>query len=164
MGRLTADPICRTTPAGQQVATFSIATNRSWTDKSGVKKEDVQFHNIVMWGRQADIAQRFLMKGGVVFVEGRLQTRKWDDKTGQKRQTTEVIAEAMQLGPRPQSSNASASATWGTREKAPQGDKAQSGFAPRESEIPSIELDAPEPVAPEVPAEGGEINPNDLNF
>ena len=162
MGRLTTDPVCRTTPTGQQVATFSIATNRIWNDKAGVKKEDVQFHNIVMWGRQADIAQRFLMRGGVVFVEGRLQTRKWDDKAGGKRQTTEVIAESMQLGPRPQ--NAPQSATWGVREKAPLGESAPaSGFSQQSPEMPSVDLDAHDPI-PDMPAPEGDINPDDLNF
>lgn len=99
-GRLTADPQLRTTPAGQQVGTFSVATNRNWTNAAGQKQEAVEFHNVVVWGRQADIASRFLHKGGLILVEGRIQTRTWDDKQGQKRRTTEIIAERIQLGPR----------------------------------------------------------------
>ena len=151
LGRLTADPISRTTPSGQQVATFSMATNRTWYDKQSGKKEDVQFHNIVVWGKQADVAQRFLTKGGVVFIEGRLQTRAWDDKQGQKRRTTEIIAESLQLGPRPMGAVQPGQ---------------QSGFAPKPAatpEIPTVELDGDMPM-PELAGEEGGINPEDLNF
>ncbi len=101
LGRLTADPILRSTPGGQQVASFSLATNRNWTDKVGQKKEEVEFHNIVVWGRLAEIAGKFLKKGGLALVEGRIQTRSWQDKQGQSRKTTEIIADNIQLGPRP---------------------------------------------------------------
>lgn len=100
LGRMTGDPQLRQTPSGQNVATFSIATNRVWNDKSGQKQEAVEFHNVVLWGRQAEIASQFLTKGQLVLVEGRLQTRSWDGKDGQKRRTTEIIGERMQLGPR----------------------------------------------------------------
>jgi len=101
LGRLTADPQLRSTPSGAQVANFSIATNRVWNDVSGAKKESTEFHNVVVWGRQAEVASRFLVKGALVLIEGRLQTRDWEGKDGQKRKTTEVICERMQLGPRP---------------------------------------------------------------
>ena len=100
LGRLTADPQLRVTPGGHQVATFSIATNRIWNDKVSGRREDTEFHNIVVWDRQADIAQKFLSKGGLVLIEGRLQTRSWDDKQGQRRKTTEIVADRIQLGPR----------------------------------------------------------------
>lgn len=100
LGRLTADPVLRSTASGAQVANFSLATNRVWTDKSGNRKEDTEYHNVVVWGRQAEIASRFLKKGGLVLIEGRLQTRDWEDKQGQKRKTTEIIGERIQLGPR----------------------------------------------------------------
>ena len=99
-GRLTADPQLRTTTSGQPVATFSLATNSVWTDKAGAKQEAVEFHNIVVWGRQAEIVSKFLTKGALALVEGRLQTRSWDDKQGQKRKTTEIVAERVQFGPR----------------------------------------------------------------
>ena len=102
VGRVTADPQLRTTPGGQSVSGFSIATNRVWTDKSGAKQEDTEFHNVVVWGRQAEIATQFLTKGAMVLVEGRLQTRSWTDKTGGQRKTTEIICERLQLGPRAQ--------------------------------------------------------------
>lgn len=101
LGRLTVDPQLRSTTSGQPVASFGLATNRVWTDKSGQKQEAVEFHNVVVWGRQAEIASKFLIKGSLVLIEGRLQTRSWDDKQGQKRRTTEIIAERLQLGPRP---------------------------------------------------------------
>lgn len=83
------------------MATFSVATNRVWKDKDGSKKESTEFHNVVVWGRQAEVANQFLVKGALVLVEGRLQTRDWEGKDGQKRRTTEIICERMQLGPRP---------------------------------------------------------------
>ena len=101
LGRVTADPVLKNTPTGMQVANFSIATNRVWNDKSGAKKEDTEFHNVVVWGKQAEIASRFLKKGGLVLIEGRLQTRTWEDKAGQKRKTTEIVCERIQLGPKP---------------------------------------------------------------
>lgn len=100
LGRLTADPQLRTTPSGHQVASFSVATNRIWNDKSGGKQQEVQYHNIVLWGRQAEVASQFLNKGGLVLVEGRLQTRTWQNKEGQNQRTTEIIGEKIQLGPR----------------------------------------------------------------
>lgn len=102
LGRLTADPQLRTTPSGQQVTNFSLATNRVWTDKSGMKQEEAEFHNIVVWGRQAEVATQFLTKGGLALVEGRLRTRTWQDQQGQSRRTTEIIADRIQLGPRRQ--------------------------------------------------------------
>ncbi|MEK7611849.1 MAG: single-stranded DNA-binding protein [Patescibacteria group bacterium] len=99
-GRLTADPQLRSTTTGQAVATFSIATNRTWNDKQGQKQESTEFHNIVVWGRQAEVASKFLTKGGLVFIEGRLQTRAWDDKQGVKHKVTEIVTERLQLGPR----------------------------------------------------------------
>lgn len=100
IGRLTNDPQLRSTPGGQSVASFSLATNRNWIAKNGQKQEEVQFHNIVVWGRQAEVASQFLKKGTMAFVEGRLQTRSWQDKSGQTRYTTEVVCERMQMGPR----------------------------------------------------------------
>ena len=100
IGRLTADPQLRSTPSGQSVATFSLATNRTWMGKDGQRKEESQFHNIVAWGRQAEVANQFLKKGSMALVEGRLQTRAWQDNQGQNRKTTEIICERLQLGPR----------------------------------------------------------------
>ncbi|MEK9173435.1 MAG: single-stranded DNA-binding protein [Patescibacteria group bacterium] len=99
-GRLTAEPQLRTTPSGQSVASFSVATNRVWNDKNGARQEEVEFHNVVVWGKQAEIASQFMAKGALVMIEGRLRTRSWNDKQGAQRKTTEIICERFQLGPR----------------------------------------------------------------
>lgn len=101
IGNLTADPELKTTPGGQSVMTIGVATNRTWADKTGKRQEQVEFHSVVIWGRQAEIVKQFLTKGSSIFIEGRLQTRNWDDKQGVKHWKTEIICEQMQLGPRP---------------------------------------------------------------
>jgi single-strand DNA-binding protein len=101
VGRVTADPQLRTTPGGQAVTTIGVATNRTWTDKAGQKQEQPEFHNVVIWGRQAEVAGQYLTKGAMVLIEGRIQTRGWTDKQGQQRKTTEIMCERLQLGPRP---------------------------------------------------------------
>src|SRR3990167_5074546 len=94
IGNLTRDPELRTMPNGCSVATFGMATNRVWKDQSGQKKEDTQFHNIVVFGKQADTVAQYLKKGSSVLVEGRMQTRSWDDKTsGEKKYRTEIVAD-----------------------------------------------------------------------
>lgn len=96
IGNLTRDPELRYTPQGTAVATMSIATNRSWTNaENGEKTEQVEFHRIVAWAKLAEICGQFLKKGKKIYVEGRLQTRDWTTKDGQKRQTTEIVMESM---------------------------------------------------------------------
>jgi single-strand DNA-binding protein len=99
-GNLTRDPEIRALPSGIQVASFSIATNRVFKDKNGAKQEQADFHNIVVFGRQAETAAQYLKKGQGVFVEGRIQTRSWDDKDGVKKYRTEIVAERVQFGPK----------------------------------------------------------------
>ena len=100
-GNLTKDPELKSLPSGTKVVNFSIATNRTWKDKNGVKQENVDFHNIVVFGRQAEIVGQYLRKGGSVLVEGRMQTRSWDDASGVKKYRTEVVADRIQFGPKP---------------------------------------------------------------
>ena len=95
IGNLTRDPEVKTTPSGQNVANFSVATNRVWTNPQGQKQEAVEFHNIVAWGKLAEICGQYLNKGRKVYVEGRLQTRDWQGQDGVKRYRTEIIAENM---------------------------------------------------------------------
>jgi single-strand DNA-binding protein len=96
IGRLTRDPEIRTTPNGKNVASVGIATGYSWTDQSGQKKEQTEFHNVIAWGKLADIMGQYLKKGKQVYIEGRLQTTSWDDKTdGKKRYRTEIVADNM---------------------------------------------------------------------
>jgi single-strand DNA-binding protein len=91
MGNLTRDPELRSTPSGQQVASFAVATNRTWMDQSGERKEAVEYHEIVAWGKLGELAAQYLAKGRKVMVVGRLQTQSWE-KDGVKRQRTEIVA------------------------------------------------------------------------
>jgi len=97
IGNLGRDPEIRYTPDGSPVANFSLATTDYWTDKSGTKQERTEWHNIVAWTRLADLSKRFLTKGKQVYVEGRLRTREWTDRDGNKRRTTEIVASQMVL-------------------------------------------------------------------
>lgn len=147
IGRLTADPQLRTTTGGQAVASFGIATNRVWTDKQGQKQEDVQFHNVVVWGRQAEIASQFLKKGSMAMIEGRLQNRSWQDKQGQNRTTTEVVCERMQFGPR------AAGSGGGGQPGQWQGNSPVKGTdEPAHEELPEINIDE------------GDIKPENIPF
>jgi single-strand DNA-binding protein len=100
IGRLTQDPEVRMTAAGQSVASFSLATNRTWNDASGQKKEQAEYHNIVVWRRLAEVAGQYLKKGQLLMVEGRLQTRSWVGQDGVKKYRTEIVAENFQMGPK----------------------------------------------------------------
>ncbi len=97
IGNLGSDPEIRTTTSGQSVCNFNIATSRRWTSKDGQAQEETEWHRIVVWGRQAENCKEFLSKGRQVFIEGRLQTRQWEDQNGGKRYTTEVIAQNVQF-------------------------------------------------------------------
>ena len=99
IGNLTRDPELRSLPSGVQVATFSVATNRVWKDKEGNKQESAEFHNIVVFGRQAETTAQYLKKGSSVLIEGRLQTRSWESD-GVKKYRTEIVADRVQFGPR----------------------------------------------------------------
>ncbi|MCX6731416.1 MAG: single-stranded DNA-binding protein [Candidatus Parcubacteria bacterium] len=100
IGNLTRDPELRTLPSGSSVTSFGVATNRVWKNPQGEKQEDVQFHNIVVFGKQADTVAQYLKKGSSVLIEGRIQTRNWDAQDGTKRTKTEIVAERVQFGPR----------------------------------------------------------------
>jgi single-strand DNA-binding protein len=98
IGNLGRDPEVRSTPSGQPVASFTLATSRRWRDKGGQKQEQTEWHQIVVWGKQAEIAGQYLTKGKQIYLEGRLQTRSWDDRqSGEKRYRTEVICENFQM-------------------------------------------------------------------
>jgi single-strand DNA-binding protein len=102
IGNLGKDPELRYTPSGQAVATFSIATTEKWRDKDGQTQEKTEWHNIVVWGRQAELANEYLKKGRSVYLEGKIQTRSYDDKEGVKRYFTEIVVNRMQfIGSRP---------------------------------------------------------------
>ncbi len=101
IGNLGRDPEVRAIPSGVKVANFSIATSENYTDKTGQKVEKTEWHNIVMWRGLAEVAEKYLKKGSQIFVEGRLQTRSWDDQSGQKKYMTEVVADNMVMLGRP---------------------------------------------------------------
>lgn len=137
VGRVTANPELRKTAQGTSVTSFGVATNRVWNDAGGAKKEDTEFHNVVAWGRSAEVAAQFLSKGGLVLVEGRLQTRSWQDKQGVNHKTTEIICERLQLGPK------SSSVVQGNRgEFSGTGTSSNSAIREKTEDIPVIDMDA----------------------
>ncbi|RJQ37813.1 single-stranded DNA-binding protein [Candidatus Parcubacteria bacterium] len=149
LGNVTRDPELRTTPSGQNVCSFSIATNRVFKDARGERQQAAEFHNIVAWGRLAEICNQYLKRGSLVFIEGRIQTRSWQDKNGEKKYRTEIVAETMQLGPRTGGGHAASGA--------PNGKAAASG---EQAEQP-----APEPVETvQYPGDEDEIKPEDIPF
>lgn len=136
-GNLTRDPEMKALPSGASVTTFSLATNRVYNDKEGNKQEQADYHNIVVFGRQAETVNQYLKKGSGALVEGRIQTRSWDADDGSKRYRTEIVADRIQFGPR-----AGGTSSGG----------GQSAPAPANEELKTIEY----------PTE--EINPDDIPF
>lgn len=146
LGNLTRDPELRQTPTGQSVATFDVATNRIWTSPSGEKNQKTEYHRIVAWGKLGEICGQYLSRGRLVFVEGRVETRSWQDKqSGEKKYRTEIVAESMQMGPRGGSGEFSSA-------------KASEGQAPAVEAHP-----ANEPATIEYPA-NDEIEVKDIPF
>jgi len=141
IGNLTRDPELRSLPSGIKVCSFSLATNRVWKDKNGVKQESADYHNVVVFGRQAETVAQYMKKGSSMLVEGRMQTRSWDDKTsGEKKYRTEIVADRTQFGPKGGSTGGSTG-----------------GAAPKAAEQKPEELDSIE-----YPEE--DINPEDIPF
>ncbi len=161
IGNITQQPEARVIPSGQSVSTFSIATNRVWSDQQGQKQERVEFHNIVAWGKLADICNQYLQKGKKIYVEGRLQTRDWAGQDGVKRYRTEIIAENMIMLDR-MSAGASAA------QSAPAPTPAPASAVAAPSEIPVIQTEEsanPASEAPNTPAEkSDEIKVEDIPF
>jgi len=126
VGRLGRDPETRFTAAGQAVCNFTLATDEAYRDRAGTRQKRTEWHRIVLWGKLAEIGQQYLKRGTMVYLEGRLQTRQWDDRSGNKRTTTEIVANVMKmLSPRgeaaPPPSEAEAEAPSVEHEEAPQG-------------------------------------------
>lgn len=144
IGNLTRDPEVKALPGGSKVCTFSVATNRVWKDKNGVKQESVDYHNVVVFGRQAETAGQYLKKGSSALVEGRMQTRSWDGTDGQKKYRTELVADRVQFGNRP----GAAGSSMGAPAKEMPAD-------PTQKDVPPVDtIDYPEE----------EINPDDIPF
>ena len=158
IGNLGADPETRYMPNGDAVANFSIATTDTWKDKNGMRQERTEWHNISMYRRLAEIAGEYLKKGSSVYVEGRLQTRKWQDKNGQDRYTTEIICDQMQMlgGKNGGTSNYDSTPSGGQqgnqgnygRQTAPQQD--DGGYTRDDSPPPPPVRRAPQQAAPRV--------------
>ncbi len=140
IGNLTRDPELKALPSGIKVATLSLATNRTWKGADGQKKEEVQFHNVVVFGRQAETVAQYMKKGSSLLVEGRMQTRSWDGADGKKNYRTEIVADRVQFGSKgdasPSGSNSSSPAQQ----------------APQQEEAPEIDY-------PDM-----DINPDDIPF
>jgi len=133
IGNMTRDPEVKTTPSGQNVASFSVATNRVWTNQQGQKQEAVEYHNIVAWGKLAEICGQYLNKGKKVYIEGRIQTRDWQGQDGVKRYKTEIVAENMIMldrGGSGPSGGGNYNQSSGAQQAAPQAEE-----APAEEEI-----------------------------
>ena len=127
-GNLTRDPEMKSLPSGSKVTQFSLATNRVYKDQAGARQEQTEYHNIVVFGRQAETSAQYLKKGQGVMIEGRIQTRSWDDKTtGEKKYRTEIVADAVQFGPK----------TGGAVEG--QGYQAQPKSSPAPSSVPDLD-------------------------
>ncbi len=146
-GNLTRDPEMKALPSGASVTSFGVATNRTWKDKNGVKQESVDFHNVVAFGKLAEVLHQYCKKGSPIFIDGRIQTRSWDDKEGKKQYRTEIIVENFQFGPK---SGGAAAGFSGGASGASAPAKGKAG-APKE-EMPTI--DYPEE----------DINPDDIPF
>lgn len=145
VGRLTRDPELRTTPSGQTVTSIGIATNRFWKDKAGQRQDKTEFHNVVLWGRLAEIAGQYLTKGQEAFIEGRLESRTYTGKDGVERKVTDIIAENLQLG-----------------SKAGQGG-GNYGSAPRQNDAPKADSNEKIPTI-NLDEEAGEIRLEDVPF
>ncbi len=152
IGNLTRDPELKALPSGINVCSFSIATNRVWKDKNGAKQENTDFHNIVVFGRQADTTAAYLKKGSMAYVEGRLTTRSWDGPDGKKNYRTEIIADTIQFGPR---GGASDGGSYG-------GGAASGASAPRAASKPAD--DNPLDTLDSASYPNEEINPEDIPF
>ena len=153
VGRLGQNPEVRYTPSGAAVANFSVATNESWTDKSGQKQERTEWHRVVVWGKLAELCSQYLSKGRQCYVEGRLQTRQWQDKDNQTKYTTEVQAQTIQfLG-----GNASAGAGAGANDSMDsgygRGNAPTAGFggAPNAGVAPAMGNDSPSFTEDDIP-------------
>lgn len=158
-GNLTRDPERRNLPSGQAVVSMGVATNRVYFDQNRQKHEEAEFHNVVIFGRQAEVAAQYLKKGSSVLIEGRIRTRNWQDQQGQKHYRTEIIAERMQLGPR------TAGSTGNYNSGGPQQPTNQTGQS--EPEIPIIEETSPiaeNPIIEGLSEDEGEIDVSKIPF
>lgn len=150
IGNLTRDPELKALPSGTKVCSFGVATNRSYKDKDGNKQDTVEFHNVAVFGKIAELSAQYLKKGQQVLVEGRLQTRSWDGKDGEKRYRTEIIADNVQFGNKPTGFGAGAGSS--------------TGSAAASSVTAKGGAEAPDAPADKIDYPTEEINPDDIPF
>jgi single-strand DNA-binding protein len=156
VGRLGRDPETRFTGSGQAVANFSVATDETYKDRNGERQKRTEWHKIVVWGKQAEIAQQYLKKGSLVYIEGRIQSREWQDKEGQKRTSFEIVANNFRmLGGRSEGAAAGAGAGAGA------GVSQGGGVSAGRSADPDLEGG---PTPDEAAAPGPEISDEDIPF
>ena len=158
IGNLTKDPEVRALPSGAKVCSFSVATNRVWKDKNGARQESADFHNIVVFGRQAETASQYLRKGSGVLVEGRMQTRSWDGQDGAKKYRTEIVADRVQFGARPGAVGSTGGAGSGAGSSAGAASSSSAGAAA------SAATDKEQPPMDSIEYPEDEINPDDIPF
>ena len=162
LGNVTRDPETRALPSGQPVCSFGMASNRFFTDSTGQKKQEAEFHNIVTFGKLADIASKYLTKGSLILIEGRIKTSSWQGTDGIKKYRTEIIAELLQLGPRPQGSSNASGSSYQKPSFTP-----QNPTQPKTEDIPIIEENYTPPapnVSDSVPENSEEIDVKDIPF
>ena len=155
IGNLTRDPELRALPSGVKVCSFSVATNRVWKDKNGTRQDSTDYHNVVVFARQAETAAQYLKKGASVLVEGRMQTRSWDGQDGQKKYRTEIVADRVQFGPR-------GSGSGGDSAPSSMGESAGSGS--KNTKMPVGEIDVKDAPADTIEYPEEEISPDDIPF
>jgi single-strand DNA-binding protein len=145
IGRLTRDPEIRSTPSGQTIARIGIATSRAWTDKNGQKQDQVEYHNLTLWGRLGEIAGQYLIKGQECYFEGRLQTRSYTGKDNVERKTTEIVVETMQMGSKPQGGGYSDNKNYPSKPTSPNNASSfqNQNKAPHQNDRPTKEEDLP---------------------
>lgn len=148
IGNLTRDPEIKALPSGAKVCSFGVATNRVWKDKNGARQEAADYHNIVVFGRQAETSAQYLKKGSSVLVEGRMQTRSWDGQDGQKKYRTEIVADRIQFGPRSSGAGGSGMNSQTNQKEEQIDDTSQKDASPADT------IEYPEE----------EINPDDIPF
>ena len=172
LGRLTADPDRRSLPSGDAVVSFAIASNRYYTSQ-GEKKEEVEFHNIAMFGKMAETAAQYLKKGSMALIEGHLRTRTWQDQQGQKHYKTEIVAESLQLGPRNTAGSQESTSYQNKKQTKPAPPTPQIKTGVKMEDIPVIQDD--EPIDPKADSKNeksespfeedeGEIDVKDIPF
>ncbi|MES2216628.1 MAG: single-stranded DNA-binding protein [Patescibacteria group bacterium] len=147
IGNLTRDPELKALPSGMKVCSFGLATNHTYKDKEGNKKDNTEFHNISAFGKIGELVAQYMKKGSQVYLEGRLQTRSWDGKDGEKKYRTEIIADTVQFGNRPTGGGSSSSSSVGGTTSVSKGGES-----------------APDAPADKIDYPSEEINPDDIPF